>query len=196
MFSGILAWILLVLAALSAIAAGSIFGLKYTDRPALIFLLLLVVFAVGSVDVYDSHTSLLDSEERIEGEVTATGWTDSCGGNSGCTYYVTLDYTYEYDGEEYTSGNIYAGSGTNRFNSRRVAERWASKYTAGDSISLYISPENPSNSFLEPRGFASAYWWKLPFGTLILFTLGGWILTSVERLSVHVSSFVDRRLGT
>lgn len=108
---------------------------------ALLLLLVLAVVGGGLLLEYDHRRQQADSRP-VDGVVLDSGVTR----NEDGTVDLALRYRYTVDGEQYTSSNVCAGIGEQycHGNPRDVAAR----YPEGASVTVYVDPDDPSESFL------------------------------------------------
>lgn len=106
--------------------------------------------AAGGYLIYDQQQAVREAEQ-VEATVVDTDVRESTssGGtrNGGTSYYPVVEYRYTYDGQQYTNDNVFPGS-SSRSTSRSRAEEIADEYDQGDTATVYVDPENPSESFL------------------------------------------------
>ena len=102
--------------------------------------------------------------ERVTGKVLVSRiefqWED---------YQPIVEYVYRHNGIEYQGKNIRSHLVV--YNFKRPAERLCARYPSGAPVEVYIDPNNPSRSVLEPGGDA----WLLRVGlpvSLLLIVLG------------------------
>jgi len=107
----------------------------------------LACIAGGGFLTYDALEATVSAEET-----TATVVDSQVGRVSGTEreYRVHVTYEYIYQGETYTSDNIYAGAGgSDRFSSRGTAESFVQQYPEGETVTAYVDPDDPSRAHLE-----------------------------------------------
>jgi hypothetical protein len=185
MSGGPLVWVGLVLMVSVAMLFGLQYGLAYTDRSTVLTAVLLILFVSVAGNAYVSHNYKIESAEKMTATVISTEQGQSCV-EGRCTYFIKVGYTYDYDGELYTS------TGKKTFSNAYNAGKWQERNPAGKRISAFVVPDEPSVSFVEPKGFPETYWWKLCLFGLLLFLVGGWFLTLVEkRFTPHLKLYVD-----
>lgn len=64
-------------------------------------------------------------------------------------YRPTVEFAYEFEGEEYRSSNIYPGGGTfQEYSDRSTAENELSPYSEGSVATGYVDPNDPGEAFL------------------------------------------------
>lgn len=114
-------------------------------------------------------TRTMQKAVTVEGTVTAT---DVVSGSTsrGSSYSAVITYEYRFDGQTYTNDD-YALVGGPSFVSPRGAREFLESYTAGDRVTVYVVPQNPSNSFLK-RGAVGLYAYAIMAGLVLLGLLG------------------------
>ena len=64
-------------------------------------------------------------------------------------YQPTVGFTYEYEGEEYRSSNLYPGSGSfTEYDDRSAAEDDLAGYSEGSTATGHVDPNDPGEAFL------------------------------------------------
>lgn len=116
-------------------------------RLGVVLFVLLCAAMAGGVYYVTIHqpTEELNRVETVDGTVEATD-IDRETGDNGPTWSPVVTYTYTYEGESYTSDEFKHPGTTG--GSQSDAEETLSEYAAGDSVTVYVDPENPSFSFL------------------------------------------------
>lgn len=187
--AGILTWVSLLFFCSIAVGLGAEFGLGLCDNSGLFGLLLFVLLLTAVGNLYTTHNARMAAGEEIDATIDATTRGESCLDDS-CTYFVAVEYQYSYDGSEYTAAD------RTYFETAYDASKWQERNSAGDSISVFVVPDNPSVSFIEKRGFAASNFWRIVIGSFLLFLLGGWILALVEkRIYPRLDILVARKVG-
>lgn len=105
--------------------------------------------------------------ERVTGKVLVSRvdfqWED---------YQPVVEYVYCHNGVEYQGKGIRSDLVT--YNFKRPAERLCARYPSGAPVEVYIDPNNPRRSVLEPGGDVWLLWIGLPV-SLLLVALGALI---------------------
>jgi hypothetical protein len=123
-------------------------GLESTPQRVFLGLVLGIGCIVGGVYLtYDSY------EATVNAEATDAVVLDShVSGVSGAErkFRVHVTYEYTYEGEVYTSDNVYAGAGGNdRFSVRGNAESFIADYPEGETVTAHVNPDDPAEAHLE-----------------------------------------------
>lgn len=87
--------------------------------------------------------------------------------HDGTTYEPRIDYTYTVNGIQYQGGTIYIGDRANT-SDISYAQRFVSKYSINQQVSIYYKPNHPQRSVLEP-GVKKATFIELAFGIISAF---------------------------
>lgn len=107
----------------------------------------LVLAAVISFTGYISGTAVLDYilyTERVDGTVVSSEIDDAGRGQA----VADITYQYEYAGQTYTNDNLEPGAGTAAVSKPR-AEQIVSRYPENESVTVYVNPTSPTNSWLK-----------------------------------------------
>lgn len=98
------------------------------------------------IDVEILETDI-ETRERTVDDDTHTD--DTTGTRTETVYRPVVTFTYEFEGEQYRSSNIYPGGGTfQEYSSRSAAESDLSAYSEGSTATGYVDPDQPSEGFL------------------------------------------------
>jgi len=155
-------------------------GVKNILGAGLFVLIGIGILAYGGYD-YTQAQEDVESAIQVDGTIENTGIeevtyrrdTDDDGIKERKTDYVaTVQYTYTHDGQTYTNDQVYPGGTTDtRFGSRSGAEDLANDYSAGQTVTIYVTPDEPGTSFLVNDIDMLNY---AIFGVLgVVFALGG-----------------------
>jgi len=98
----------------------------------------------GGYLLYDTFQTAAGAEE-VDAEVLSAG----VSGEGDTDYRVQISYEYTYEGESYTSDNVFPGTGVEEFSSRGSAEEFIADYPEGGTVTAYVDPDNPSDAHLE-----------------------------------------------
>lgn len=63
-------------------------------------------------------------------------------------YEPEIEYTYEYQGETYTSEQVFPGPTIRTYSDRSKAQSVVRSYELGTTVQAYVRPSAPSNAFL------------------------------------------------
>jgi len=116
---------------------------------ALVFLVIAVGFVAAGYAESQSADEVLESAVEVEAEVVDHEL-DSFIIDDREYYEPDVVYEYTYDGQQYRSSGIYAGSDTQEL-SYADAQAVLDRYPIGANTTAYVVPDDPSTSFLEPE---------------------------------------------
>jgi hypothetical protein len=150
------------------------------DRRALgwvIIALALLATAVGVNDYFAQKSALATYQPA---NATITGVTvESRSGRRGRTWYTpVVRYAYEINGKHYEGSRLRRGKGPS-YRDPREAARVAALYKQGHSVSVYINPADPSQSFVLHQTWAQVA--RPPAAMLALLGFNYWVLVARHR---------------
>lgn len=135
-----------------------------------VFMLLVGTAIVGGGGylLYAEHQETIRAEP-VDAEVVSTDWySGSAPGEQSESHSVTIEYVYEYEGQEYESDVVYSG-GSNSVDSEQAARETAAEYSAGDRVTAYVLPSDPAQAYLIERGPSLWEYGILAVGGFLLF---------------------------
>jgi len=97
---------------------------------------------------YSEQTTALDSAVEVNATITDTGVED-VPKKRGTDYAPQATFDYTYEGESYTSSNVYPGTLPREFDTREKARSEVAAYDSGDTVTVYVRPDSPGNAFLK-----------------------------------------------
>lgn len=116
-----------------------------------VFLLAGLVWGALGVWNYQKTQNDLGDTVTVKGEIISTDVRKETTKVSDRRYETELhpqvNYTYSYEGQNYTSHSIYPGNEQSLSEGSR-AEEIVYDYGSGDSVTVYVSTDDPSRSFL------------------------------------------------
>ena len=62
---------------------------------------------------------------------------------------MQVEYSYQYDGTEYTSDQLFPGSISPTYDTRSEAESIRDRYETNETVTAYVDPAAPDEAFLE-----------------------------------------------
>ncbi|WP_262179235.1 DUF3592 domain-containing protein [Haloarcula laminariae] len=122
-------------------------GPSGTLQVALAVLLGLGTLGYGGYS-YAAQSTALGSSETVEATVISTG-VESTKKQHGTSYTPRVTFNYTYDGERYTSTNVYPGELPREFDSESEARAQLDGYAAGQTVDAYVRPSAPGNAYLK-----------------------------------------------
>ena len=118
---------------------------------------------------YNAQTSALNSPETVDATIASTSVEyDDTG--KGYSYYPQATFEYTYEGETYTSSNVYPAGLQKGFGSREDARAILKGYEVGEPVTAYVPPNSPGKAYLKRQSSNKPYI-ALGAGTF-LFLLG------------------------
>jgi hypothetical protein len=120
------------------------------DGPLQITLALIV--GLGAVGyggyTYSAQSSALDSTETVDATIVSTSIERMNERRGTDDYSPHATFNYTYDGEEYTSSNMYPGGVSHEFGTKDEAREQLGGYDPGARVTAYVPPDSPGNAFL------------------------------------------------
>lgn len=120
--------------------ANSLSGMVFVMAIGLLFL------GVAGFLAYDQQQAI-ESSVEVEGTVVESDVRVDRDTDSGDTYYPEVEYRYTYEGETYTNGNVFPGTGS-KSTGRDRAEEIAEEYSEGDRVTVYVRQDEPERAYL------------------------------------------------
>jgi hypothetical protein len=114
--------------------------------------LLLIGLAVTGYGAYDytQQSNAVDDAVAVDAAITDVGVeSTSTGSSPGTDYRPTVRFTYEYDGTEYASTNVFPSSITPNYDTESAAREVVAAYAVGESTTAYVDPADPDGGFLK-----------------------------------------------
>ena len=96
---------------------------------------------------YTTQSAALDSATTVEGTITSTSIEESSG--KGVSYTPRATFDYAYQGETYTSSNVYPGTLSKDFDTERAARDELEGYEPGATVTVYVPTDSPGAGYLE-----------------------------------------------
>lgn len=97
---------------------------------------------------YTAQSSALDSAETVEATIVSTS-IETVSQRRGTEYSPQATFNYTYEGETYTSSNVYPGKLAREFGSEEDARAQLEGYEPGDTVTAYVPSDDPGNAFLK-----------------------------------------------
>ena len=113
-----------------------------------VYLLVLAVALIGA-----GGYSYAQQGQAVDDAVTVQATVDSARverieTRRGVDYEPEIEYTYEYQGETYTSEQVFPGPTIRTYSNRSNAQAVVRSYEPGTTVRAYVRPSEPSNAFL------------------------------------------------
>lgn len=120
-------------------------GLSGNIRVVVLLIVGLATIGYGAYS-YSSQTSALDSAVEVDATISSTSI--EANQKKGNTYTPQATFNYTYEGETYTSSNLYPGELPREF-SKKDAKAELEEYESGETVTAYVPPESPGDAFLK-----------------------------------------------
>jgi hypothetical protein len=107
---------------------------------------------------------------QVDARLTRAGYETHSGDDSD-TYEVYAEYTYSYGGERFTGSRVSLGGGADNIGDYQqdMGRRLQSEAASGGNIVVYVDPEEPRASIIDPN----LRWGLIGFKSIFLFVFGG-----------------------
>jgi len=125
---------------------------------------------------YVEQTSALEDVEQVEATIVETG-VETVDQRRGTGYAPAVTFDFTYDGESYTSSNVYPGPLPRELNSRQAARDVVDEYDRGEAVMAYVPTESPEKAYLQRESSDKPL---LVIGFGVLFVVGG-VLSALRR---------------
>jgi hypothetical protein len=129
----------------------------------------LVVISLGlvgsGISDYYQQSQTIEDAVAVDATVLETDISQEGGGRGGPSYDVTVEFTYQYQGTNYTGTRLYPGAKS--YETESAAEDELEPYNAGETVTAYVDPDAPSNGFLKKQTTENPFW-LIGFGLLLL----------------------------
>lgn len=151
------------------------------DRGAanpLVPVLIGVVLVVGGGYLYYSGMEATANAEEVDATVVSSELVDTRRSGAPAStkdFTARVEYRYTYDGQTYTSEALCPGDGTECAPSsdfRTDIRDFLEDYPEGETVTAYVQPSNPSESYLIPGEPSLMYLGVAGIGALLT-VLGG-----------------------
>ncbi|EMA12297.1 DUF3592 domain-containing protein [Haloarcula marismortui] len=120
--------------------------LHLSQKSALLLLLATGLLGFGGYD-YVQQSQAVDNAVAVQATITDSS-VDRMDGGRGIDYEPEIQYTYKYQGETYTSEQVFPSTGIRTYSDRSKAESVVESYEPGTTARAYVSPADPDDAFL------------------------------------------------
>lgn len=120
--------------------------LHLSQRSALLLLLAVGLVTYGGYD-YVQQSEAVTNAVAVEATVTAAS-VDRLEDRRGVDYEPDIEYTYQYQGETYTSEQVFPSTGVRTYSDRSKAQSIVDAYNTGTTVRAYVTPSAPGDGFL------------------------------------------------
>lgn len=99
-----------------------------------------------------SQSQDLENPANVSATVVETGIEQSSSRRGGIDYQPEVLFEYSYEGENYTSTNMYpGGQKAEHYNLEENAREITQEYSQGSQITVSVPPNNPGEAFIRAR---------------------------------------------
>lgn len=103
-------------------------------------------------NTYTSQNQALENPVNVSATVTDTGIDRQSSRRGGPDYQPEIIFEYSYEGQDYTSSNMYPGGQDPKdYNVESNAREVVQEYSQGSEISVSVPPENPGEAFIKAK---------------------------------------------
>lgn len=125
-------------------------------KGALISNIAIILIGIGLVffgyNGYTSQNQALENPINSSATVTETGIDRQSGGRGAPEYQPEIMFEYSYEGQDYTSSNMYpGGQKPEDYNVESNAREVVDRYSQGSEITVNVPPENPGEAFIKAK---------------------------------------------
>jgi len=147
---------------------------KFNGPSGTLRIVVMLLLGLGSMGYgaysYPAQSSALESTETVDATLVSTS-VETVDQRRGTSYTPQATFEYSYQGESYTSSNVYPGPLSKEFGSEADARAQLDGYETGDSVTAYVPSDSPGNAFLNHESsnkplFVIGFGGILAFGTL------------------------------
>lgn len=125
-------------------------------KGALISNIVIILVGIGLLffgyNSYTSQNQALENPVNVSATVTETEIDRQSGGRGAPEYQPKITFEYSYEGQDYTSSNMYpGGQKPEDYNVESNAKEVVDKYSRGSEITVNVPPENPGEAFIKAK---------------------------------------------
>jgi len=130
-------------------------SVQVTKGTIIIVLVCLAGITFGGYD-YVQQSEAVNDAVTVEAtiEEASVSQSESRGSSD---YYVEIEFTYQFQGTQYTGDQLFPGSISQSYDTRSDAQSAIEPYEAGETVTAYVDPESPSEGFLERQTITSPF---------------------------------------
>ncbi|TKX43963.1 MULTISPECIES: DUF3592 domain-containing protein [unclassified Halorubrum] len=140
-------------------------GVAVTVTPV-IFLTLVLGLGIAGYGAYDYVQQSNAVHDAVAVETTVVDTSISRSNGRRFYYRISVEHTYEYQGREYTSEQVFPGSTGPIYTVRSDAQRIIEPYESDETATAYVTPDNPSGGFLKQQTIFAPFRF-IGFGSLL-----------------------------
>jgi hypothetical protein len=125
-------------------------------KGALISNVVIILVGIGLVffgyNGYTSQNQALENPVNTSATVTETRIDRQSSRRGGPDYQPEITFEYSYEGQDYTSSNMYPGGQEPKdYNLESNAREVVDEYGQGSGITVNVPPENPGEAFISAK---------------------------------------------
>ncbi|MCJ7429013.1 MAG: DUF3592 domain-containing protein [Candidatus Nanohaloarchaeota archaeon QJJ-5] len=106
------------------------------------------LIALG-LNTFVNQNQALENPVNVSATVIETGIDQESSRRSGIEYRPEIRFEYRFEGQEYTSNNMYPGSQQpDERDSETRAREVLQRYSEGSEITVYVPPDSPNEAFI------------------------------------------------
>ena len=98
---------------------------------------------------YSAQSAALDSTETVEATIVSTSIERHNVRRGTDDYSPQATFNYTYNGEHFTSSNMYPGDVSHEFETEEEARAQLAGYEPGSTVTAYVPTDSPGNAFLK-----------------------------------------------
>ena len=114
---------------------------------AILALVSLGLVGYGGYSFVDQSRALSSAVE-VNATVDSTGVVEDSQRRGGVEYRPQVSYSYSFEGENFSSSNVYPSTLSKSFGTREEAETVLDDYSEGSEVTAYVRPGSPDKAFL------------------------------------------------
>lgn len=123
-------------------------------KGALISSIIGIVIGLGLIglgaNTYINQNQALENPINTTATITETGVDRDSSRKSGISYQPEIRFEYSFEGEQYTSRNMYPGGQQPQdYDYESEAREVTQKYSTGSQIAVYVPPGSPGEAFIK-----------------------------------------------
>ncbi|UWG47558.1 Uncharacterized membrane protein, DUF3592 family [Halanaeroarchaeum sp. HSR-CO] len=139
-------------------------------------IVLAIIVGLGAMGyggyMYTAQSSAVESTETVEATIVSTSIEEIDNRKGSDEYSPHATFTYTYEGEQYTSSDMYPGDVAHEFPTKEDAQAQLDGYDSGATVSAYVPTNSPGDAFLQDETsnkplFIAGLGAFLAFGTVI-----------------------------
>lgn len=127
-----------------------VMDVRTPEGPLQIGVLVLVSLGLvgyGGYSLMDQNRALSNAVE-VNATVDSTGVAEDSQRRGGVEFRPQVSYSYSFEGENFSSSNVYPSTLSKSFESREEAEAVLDGYSEGSEVTAYVRPGSPGKAFL------------------------------------------------